>query len=117
MGRLAQRTYNYLFLSCTTPSTTRIWAIAKMTAALAAFTASAGECDVAESYWTKFVLYRMESGPDPIWDKLDKELAASLRSTNLAVRDLVTLYAVVKELQQEQWGDEGDALRVSEGNR
>lgn len=88
-----------------------------MTAALAAFTASAGECDVAESYWTKFVLYRMESGPDPIWDKLDKELAASLRSTNLAVRDLVTLYAVVKELQQEQWGDEGDALRVSEGNR
>lgn len=109
----AQKAYAFLFLSCNIPCTARHMAIAKVSTALAEYTTFAGLYDVAESYWTKLILYRLENGPDPAWDKLDEGLAASLRSSSLTPRDLVTLSMVIKEMRQEQWGDEGHALRVS----
>ena len=114
IGQLVQRAYDYFFFSCTIAGTTRLRAVARTCTALATFCVANGFPESAETYWTRMLLFRLENGPDPCWDKLDASLATTLRTSRLAPRNTADLYAIARASQVEDWTNEGNSLRVSQ---
>ena len=114
IGQLVQRAYDYFFFSCTIAGTTRLRAVARTCTALTTFCVANGFPESAETYWTRMLLFRLENGPDPCWDKLDASLVTTLRTSRLAPRNIADLYAIARALQVEDWTDEGNSLRVSQ---
>ena len=76
------------------------------------FATSSGYSEVAEPYWARLLLYRLETGPDPVWDPTEENLLAALRSSRFVIQDRATLNGIVRALEAEDWGDEGKNLRV-----
>ena len=113
LSQLVQRAYDYLFFSCTIAGATRLRAAARTCIALTTFCVANGFPESAETFWTRILLFRLENGPDPNWDKLDASLATTLRASRLAPRNIADLYAIARALQVEDWTDEGNNLRVS----
>ena len=114
-GQLVQRAFEYLLYTCTTAGTARLRALTRTCVALSTFCVSSGFPELAESCWTRLVLFRVESGPDSNWDKLDVSLAASARISRMTPRNRADFYAIARALGAEDWGEEGDSLRVSRG--
>ena len=111
-GQLAQRAYDHLFFSPFSASTTRFRALSRVCVALTTFLSSVGLSDSAEPYWSRLLLYRMDAGPDPGWEKADAILIDSLQRVRMAPRNLDAFYMIARSLQVEEWDDDGDQLRV-----
>ena len=111
-GQLAQQVYDHLFFAPLAVTNTRLRAAGRVCAALSELAISVGLPDVAEPYWARFLMCRLEAGPDSVWAKVDSGLAVALRSSEMHPRNMDVFHSVVRCLQEEEWGEDGDSLRV-----
>lgn len=111
--QLTQKVYDHVFFAPLAIGTTRLRAAARICKSLSVLASSIGVPDLAEPYWSRLLLCRLEVGPDPVWERVDSALADSLRSSKMSPQNLESFYSVVRWMQEEDWGEEGDTIRVT----
>lgn len=113
-GQLFGRTFDFLAFSCQTTGVRRTRALARFCIAISkASTAADGLNLIAGSCWTRFILHRIQSGPEPLWEDAEAALITALESCKMTPRNVMDFQAILVGLQTEGWDEAGDGLRVS----
>lgn len=106
------KAYEQLFFSSANHGETTSRALARICTAMSTLATAYGFEAVAASCWTRLLLYRIESGPNSAWDKAERTMTATLRSSGFSPPDHADFQPLLKGLQRGDWEDGGESLRV-----